>query len=238
MIDSARHRPVPAAFLEDLVRQQLHQWETQTARSEHTVVDLGGGTGTFAIMLAEQQHEVTVIDPSLDALASLQRRVSERRLSERVRGVQGDATELMQLLGTDATDVLICHRTLDVLGDPRSALNAMAAVVRPGGVLSLMIPQRRAAVLSQALSGHIAAACKIFDDPHRFDTDQVARLVTEAGFTLHAMHGIGVLADHIPQEAFQSEPGVVTQLYDLESRLSQDPAFSAIAAWAHFFAVR
>jgi SAM-dependent methyltransferase len=238
MSDSARHRSVPAAFLEDLVRQQLHQWETRTGRSEHTVVDLGGGTGTFAMMLAEQGHEIVVVDPSLDALASLQRRISERGLGERIRGVQGDAAELAQLLGTDEADVLICHRTLDMLGDPGAALQAMAAVVRPGGVLSLLIPQRRAAVLSQALSGHIAAARETFDNPDRFDTEQVAHLVTGAGFTLRSTHGIGVLADHVPQEAFQSEPGVAAQLYDLESRLSQDPAFSAIAAWAHFFAVR
>lgn len=238
MIESKRHRAVPEALLHDLVTEQLRGWQHETGRSEYRVVDLGGGTGTFAIMLAEQGHEVTVVDPNLDALASLQRRTSERGLGERLRGVQGDAAELEQVIGADAADVLICHRTLEVAGDPSTALAAMAAVVCPGGALSLVVPQRRAGVLSQALSGHIQAALQTFDDPHRFDADEVAELVTAAGFTVRGTHGVGVLADHVPQAAFQSESSVVSQLYNLESRLSRDPAFSAIAAWAHLFAVR
>lgn len=238
MIEPKRHRAVPDAFLEDLVADQLRRWQHETGRTEYRAVDLGGGTGTFAIMLAEQGHEVTVVDPNLDALASLQRRTSERGLGERLRGVQGDAAELEQVIGADVADVVICHRTLEVVGDPSTALQAMAAVVRPGGALSLVVPQRRAGVLSQALSGHIQTALQIFEDPHRFDTDQVADLVAQAGFRVQDTHGIGVLADHVPQSAFESESSIVAQLYNLESRLSQDSAFRSLAAWAHFFAVR
>lgn len=238
MTESKRHRSVPEAFLENLVTGQLRDWQRQTGRGEYSVVDLGGGTGTFATMLAEQGNQVTVVDPNLDALASLQRRTSERGFGDLLRGVQGDATELRQLVGSAAADVLICHRTLDVLGDPTTALAEMAAVVRPGGALSLVVPQRRATVLSQALSGHVAAARKAIDDPQRFDLDQVVELVSQAGFTPGETHGIGVLTGHVPQTAFEAESGVAAQLYGLEARLSQDPAFRAIAAWAHIFAVR
>lgn len=238
MAEPRRHRSVPETFLEDLVTAQLQHWQRETGRTEFAVVDLGGGTGTFAMMLAEQGHQVTVVDPSLDALASLQRRTSERGLGDRLRGVQGDAGELMQLVGADATDVLICHRTLEVVADPGTALTTAAAVVRSDGALSLLVPQRRAAVLSQALSGHVAAARQLVEDPDQFDLDRMLALVSEAGFSLRDTHGVGVLADHIPQAAFESESGVVTQLYRLESLLSQDPTFRSIAAWTHIFAVR
>jgi len=41
------------------------------------VVDVGGGTGGFAVPLAELGHRVTVVDPSPDALDSFERRAGE-----------------------------------------------------------------------------------------------------------------------------------------------------------------
>ena len=41
------------------------------------VLDLGGGTGGDAVRLATLGHQVTVADPSPDALASLARRAAE-----------------------------------------------------------------------------------------------------------------------------------------------------------------
>ena len=57
------------------------------------VLDLGGGTGGLAVALAEQGHTVTVVDPSPDALASLSRRVAERRRSTALRQRAGGEDE-------------------------------------------------------------------------------------------------------------------------------------------------
>ena len=40
------------------------------------VLDVGGGTGGFAVPIAELGHRVTVVDPSPDALAALERRAA------------------------------------------------------------------------------------------------------------------------------------------------------------------
>ncbi|QDP97600.1 methyltransferase domain-containing protein [Microlunatus elymi] len=233
-----RSRSVAGALLDDLLSTQLRDWQTRRGLAEYSVTDLGGGTGTLAIRLAEAGHPVTVIDPSLDALASLQRRITERQLADRLRGIQGDASEMVALLGTDSTDVMVCHRTLEVVDDPGTALAAMAEVVRPDGVLSLVVPQRRAAVLSQALQGHIPVALQILDDPARFDLEQVVDLVERAGFAISDISGIGILANHVPQAALEAEPGLLEALYELETRISTDVAFRAIAPWAHIFATR
>ncbi|PWU61944.1 SAM-dependent methyltransferase, partial [Micromonospora globispora] len=42
-----------------------------------TVLDIGGGTGGFAVPLAEAGHWVTVVDASPDALAALTRRAAD-----------------------------------------------------------------------------------------------------------------------------------------------------------------
>jgi SAM-dependent methyltransferase len=237
---SRPHRPrsVADALLVDRLSAQLSDWQTSRGLADYAVTDLGGGTGTLAMSLAEAGHRVTVVDPSLDALASLQRRTAERGLADRLQGIQGDAGNLVELLGEASTDVMICHRTLEVVDDVATALSAMATAVRSGGVLSVVVPQRRAAVISQALQGHIGAALEAIDDPSRFDLDQVCSMITEAGFRIAEIEGIGVLSHHVPAAMIESETGLAEQLYQLESRLSRDPAFRAVAAWAHIFASR
>src|SRR6187200_1531133 len=67
------------------------------------IVDIGGGTGGFAVRLAEQGHQVTVVDPSPDALAALGRRAAESDVADRVTGVQGDLAGLADVV-TDEAD--------------------------------------------------------------------------------------------------------------------------------------
>ena len=63
------------------------------------VLDIGGGTGGFAVRVAELGHRVTVVDPSPDALAALDRRAreSEAGVAERVTGQQGDLSTLLDV---------------------------------------------------------------------------------------------------------------------------------------------
>ncbi|MGH8880853.1 MAG: methyltransferase domain-containing protein, partial [Stackebrandtia sp.] len=52
------------------------------------VVDVGGGTGGFAVPLAKAGHEVTVVDPSPNALAGLTRRAADAGVADRITAVQ------------------------------------------------------------------------------------------------------------------------------------------------------
>ena len=61
------------------------------------VLDIGGGTGGFAVRVAELGHRVTVVDPSPDALFALARRAAEEGVADRVHGVQGDTQGLLEV---------------------------------------------------------------------------------------------------------------------------------------------
>jgi S-adenosylmethionine-dependent methyltransferase len=138
------------------------------------VVDIGGGTGGFAVRAAELGHRVVVIDPNPDALAILARRAEESGVADRVTGRQGDLDDLLGLVdlvpggsgsgsGSDSdsspgADVVLCHGVLEIVDDPTSALAALAGVLRPGGTLSLLVNQRHAAVVARAMAGHFAQA--------------------------------------------------------------------------------
>ncbi|MBX6390702.1 MAG: methyltransferase domain-containing protein, partial [Frankia sp.] len=130
-----------------------------------TVVDAGGGSGGFAVPLAERGHRVLVIDPSPDALAALASRARDRGVADRVSGRQGYLSELPALAGPDSADLLLCHSVLDRVDDPGAALAAAARVLRPGGWLSLLVAGRAGAVLARALTGRFDEAARLLTEP-------------------------------------------------------------------------
>ena len=223
------------AFLLDLLHSQLGQVAAQRERALD-VVDIGGGTGGVATSLASLGHRVTVVDPSPDALASLERRTAETGQAGQIRGVQGDAADLAALIGPGVADVVVCHRVLEFVDSPLTALHEMAAVLAPGGVLSLLVQQRQAMVLSAALAGRLTLARELYADPLRFDHDSVLELVTRAGFSVVASHGIGAVAEHVPESVVEGSAENYASLAALEAVISQDPAFRALAPVVHVFA--
>jgi S-adenosylmethionine-dependent methyltransferase len=235
MAELRSRRSVSQSFLLSLLESQLRSLIPGEARALE-VIDVGGGTGGLAATLAGQGHTVTVIDPSPDALASLGRRTAEANLCGRVHGIQGDAADLIELVGERAADVVVCHDVLEVVDSPSEALQAMGRVLRPGGVLSLLVSQRNAVVVSQALTGHIAQARRTFADRSRLDHDQVLDLVRDAGFTVLASHGIGAIADHVSESLLDNDSRAYAELRALEADISTDPAFRALAPHLHVFA--
>jgi len=211
-----------------------------------TVVDAGGGTGGFAVPLAEAGHQVTVVDASPDALAALARRAAEAGVSDRIRPVQGDGDRLADLLPTAGADLVLCHSLLEVVDDPAEVVRAVAAILRPGGAASVLVANQVATVLARAMAGHLDAAMAVLDDPrgragpadtrrHRFPPGAVAALLAGAGLTVESVHGVRVLADLVPAAVAEAEAATLRQL---EARLATQPPYRDIAAQQHLFARR
>lgn len=180
------------------------------------VLDLGGGTGGVAVLLAERGHRVTVVDPSPDALAALARRAREAGLPERVVGVQGDEATLGSVLGDRTVDLVCCHGTLEFVDDPAATLRALAAVLAPGGSLSLLVTGRLAVVFAKAIAGQFGQARAALVDPdgrwgpndplpRRFDLDQLEAMLVEAGFAIERARGTNILAHLVPASLIDSD---------------------------------
>ncbi|GGK70399.1 methyltransferase domain-containing protein [Mangrovihabitans endophyticus] len=211
-----------------------------------TVLDVGGGTGGFAVPLAEAGHRVTVVDASPDALAALTRRAADAGVPDRVRAVQGDGDALAGLVAPGSVDLILCHAVLEVVDDPAEVVAAIAGALRPGGAVSVLVAGRAAAVLGRAVNGQLAAAGALLADPdgcagprdtlrRRYDAQTATRLLDEAGLTVEETHGVRVLADLLPAAMVESDPQA---LLDLERELSARPPFRDIAAQLHLFARR
>ena len=209
------------------------------------VVDAGGGTGGFAVPLAEAGHQVTVVDPSPDSLAALERRAAERGLS--VAALQGDLTDLPALVAQGSADLVLCHSVLEVVDDPAAALASAAGVLAPGGRLSLLVANRDAAVLARALAGRPEEAAHALTDPHgrwgaadgtarRWTPATVSALVTAAGLAVEQLHGVRTVSDLVPSAVLDTEPGAAAALLALERALSDRPPFRDLATQLHVLA--
>lgn len=213
------------------------------------VIDLGGGTGGVAVPLAGYGHDVTVVDPSLDALAALDRRINDAGVSDRVRAVQGDALTLPQVYPLGNVDLVCCHGVLEVVDDPASTVLALSVALAPDGVVSLVVAQRLAAVLARALAGRFAQAQHALDSPdgrwgdndptpRRFDIDDVRDMLTAAGLTIVEAHGVRIFSDLVPSAYLDTESDREA-LLDLERRIGTHPDHALLArlgAAAHVLA--
>lgn len=215
------------------------------------IVDIGGGTGGFAVPLAQLGHRVEVIDPSPDALAALDRRAREAGVADRITGRQGDLADLATLVDADhdgQVDLVLCHGVLDVVDDPAAGLATIASVLRPGGHLSLLVAQRHAAVVARAMAGHFQAARDLLDDPsagravgrggHRFTVEELSPLLAGAGLVATTVHGIRVFADLVPGPLVDLEPGASAALVELESAVAARPEYLPLATQLHVLATR
>jgi S-adenosylmethionine-dependent methyltransferase len=210
------------------------------------VVDIGGGTGGFAVRVAELGHRVTVVDPSPDALAILGRRAEESGVADRVRAVQGDLDTLPDVVPAGSADAVLCHGVLEIVDDPARALEAIGAALRPGGVLSLLVNQRHAAVVARAMAGHFGQARDLLDaapgsapdHPHRFTVDELAALLDRTGFATTATHAVRVFVDLVPSSLVDLEPGAADRLVELELAVAERPEYLTLATQVHTLATR
>jgi SAM-dependent methyltransferase len=218
-----------------------------SAGSPLRVLDVGGGSGMFAVPLARLGHDVTVVDPSADALATLRRRADTAGVGALVHGLQGDGDLLHEVLpsaGVDGYDLALCHYVLEVVDDPAVTLGEISRALRPGGQVSLATANRAGAVLGRAVAGHPVEALALLEDrdpasarskpARRFSPDDMLALVDGAGLRPGPWRGISVVADLL-EATSGAEPGAVRAL---ELALAGQSPFRDIATALHVLATR
>ncbi|MGW8745791.1 methyltransferase [Streptomyces sp. NPDC055794] len=232
------------AVVWDVLQDALDRRVKATGRQALDVLDTGGGSGNFAVPVARLGHRVTVVDPSPNALFALERRAAEADVADRVRGVQGDAHGLFDVVERGGYDVVLCHGVLEYVDDPAEGVRNVVAALRAEGVLSLLAAGLGGAVLARALAGHFTEARQALDDPNgrwgtgdpvprRFTAEQLTGLVEAAGLGIGAVHGVRVFADLVPGVLVDTEPGAMDALLKLEAAAAELAAFHSVATQLH-----
>ncbi|MFJ8633513.1 class I SAM-dependent methyltransferase [Streptomyces sp. NPDC093568] len=232
------------AVVWEVLQDALDRRVKATGRQALDVLDTGGGSGNFAVPLARLGHRVTVVDPSPNALFALERRAAEAEVADRVKGVQGDAHGLFDVVERGGYDVVLCHGVLEYVDDPAEGVRNAVAALRSEGVLSLLAAGLGGAVLARALAGHFKEAKQALEDPdgrwgqgdpmpRRFTAEQLTELVERAGLRVGAVHGVRIFADLVPGVLVDTEPGALEALLKLEEAAAELSAFHSVATQLH-----
>ena len=251
-VDAERRRATPPTLVADALDAVLAARAAQTGRAALDVVDVGAGTGGFAVQLAALGHHVTVVDPSPDALAAARWRAAE--LGVTLTAVQGEAGDLATLAGEGTADLVVCHNVLEYVDSPAAAMTAIARVLRAGGAVSVLAANVVAAVLQRALAGRYDEARRLLDpdsgpvsdsaptpgsavtEHRRFTLPELTALIEDAGLRAGEAQGIRVFAGLLPGAG--ADPNAADALRELEAAAAGYPALRDIAARLHVVAFR
>ena len=233
-------RAAPATAAHGVVEGLLID-AVRRAGPEAGVLDCGGGTGRFAVPLAEAGATVTVVDVSADALATLRRRAVEAGVADRVNPVQGDVESLGEVVGVNAFDLTLAHGILEVVQPLTAAFAGIVATLRPGALLSVLVANPAASVLARAIAGDLDAAerelAELDDGRVPIDPETVHRLCGVHGLRIEAVHGVGVFRDLVHGPELDA-PGARESLARLEAACAQRSPFTEIATRVHVLARR
>jgi SAM-dependent methyltransferase len=214
---------------------------------------VGGGTGGLAVPFAALGHNVTVIDPSPDALAAAQRRAAEA--GARLTAVQGEAASLDSVVGPKSADLVICHNVLEYVDSPADAMTVIAAVLRPSATVSVLAANTVAAVLHRALAGRFTEARQLLEGetagaspgtgpgagsgpPRRFTLPELTALIEAAGLRAGESHGLRIFSGLVPGALLDADAGGSEALRALEAAAAVAPPLRDIAAQLHLLGHR
>ncbi len=102
------------------------------------VADLGCGTGTLALLLAEHGYAVDALDfsPAMVRLARAKLAAAPEPVGRLVTVREGDAAD--PGLAPASVDVVLCRHVLWALPDPDAVVGRWVRALRPGGRLVLV----------------------------------------------------------------------------------------------------
>jgi SAM-dependent methyltransferase len=150
------------------------------------VVEVGAGVGTFSELYRAGAEQVTLVEPAPNLLRQLRTRFAAER-NVRVIGDRVDAARASGALADRSFDAVVLINVLEHIDDDRELLDALHALLVPGGTLLLFVP---------ALQWLFGSLDRLVEHRRRYVKPQLRSLVEAAGFEIRDLRyfdALGVL---------------------------------------------
>jgi SAM-dependent methyltransferase len=193
------------------------------------ILDLGSGTGTGALALAQRfdEADVTALDMSAAMLDRLRDKARALGLADRVHTVQADLDAAWPAI--DAVDLVWASNSLHHMADPDRVLSEVFAAIHPGGLLAVAELDTFPRFLPDEIGTGLEARCHAVMAEHRaaemphLGSDWGPRL-HKAGFTVAAERHFAIdLAPPLPAATGRyAQASLRRARSGLDGRLSAD----------------
>jgi S-adenosylmethionine-dependent methyltransferase len=214
------------------------------------VLDIGCGQGTQAVLLARRGHLITGLDSSARLLGDFRSALAAEPagVGDRVQLVQGEAEAVAGLFAPSSFDAVLCQGVLMYLPDPDPLLDAIAQVVAPGGIVSVLVRNGDALAMRPGLLGDWASVGAAFAGAsyrNRIGVDARADRLTDltAALTRRQMsvrqwYGVRVFTDTAPFDAPLPDEPTLEAIMRFEEQAGQTDPYRHVAALLHLIVVR
>jgi SAM-dependent methyltransferase len=170
--------------LAEAMRLRAWMFEQFAAHAHGVVAEVGAGIGTYSELLLEtgRVDELLLVEPEDACAAELRTRFGGDPRVTIAEETLPAAPSLAAVEGR--VDFVLCQNVLEHIADDGGAMSAMAAVLRPGGVLGLIVPAH------PRLYGKLDAA---YGHERRYDKPRLRRLAADAGLEVDRLYRFNLL---------------------------------------------
>lgn len=213
------------------------------------IVDVGGGNGVEAIPLAQAGHHVTLVDASSAMLQEARQAAAVEGLTAQLACTQLDAYQLSNHFAANSFDVALFHNVIQYISDAEAVLTRIHAVLKPGGLLSLITLNPASEVLGPALretdpTGALAAmdaktrSAVVIPDATMImrPADELIDLLTASGFVFVQQYGVRSFMDYMPNNELKHDDSFYSELEQLELAVRGRYPYYLFARFYHLVA--
>jgi SAM-dependent methyltransferase len=196
--------------LEDLsAAVRYRRWLADLARPHlgDDPVEIGSGTGDYALEWADDAQSFTATEADESRLVALRERLAGHP-AVRVRGLTLGAPDAEPEAGRHSAAV--AYNVLEHIPDDLAAVRAMAALVRPGGAVVLLVP---------AFPSAMSRFDRAIGHQRRYTRASLTERLVAAGLTVERVryvNPVGLLSWYVVVTALRGTPrdGVLLRVYD------------------------
>ncbi|MEK7467824.1 MAG: methyltransferase domain-containing protein [Planctomycetota bacterium] len=213
-------------------------------RERSRILDIGGGTGIWAVKLAKAGHDVVCADLSHKMVDVARAKAEEDGLADRVTCVRSDLQDLKEFGEAEFAMAWAQGDPLSYVPDPVLAVKNVARVLKPGGLFVASVDSRFAAIDHFLERGRVEDLEKFLKTGKDewladraeerfpvtfFSPDDLRKLLERRGFEVVSMIGKTVLPLR-RHEKLLEDPKEFRRLFELELSLNREPALLGGAA--------
>jgi S-adenosylmethionine-dependent methyltransferase len=233
--------------LRNVIRQEvIASHLAEIASPGMTVLDVGCGQGTQLLRLAEAGCTVTGVDPSDDLLGRFRSTAANRGVE--VDAFQASLDDLASVVGSQTYDLVCAHGLLMYLTDRTAAFDALAARVKPDGLLSLTFRNGEGLAMRHGLRRNWQATLDALDSTTyvnelgvkaRADRlEEVERELRARDLRIERWFGVRIFNDAVPAGTQVPASDKLNLLLHAEIEASRRDPYRRVASQTHVLARR